>query len=151
MKIYFNSREKVDPDTLELAKKSGVVQKKPNGKWGIISLKSGEWWNANYLSRESAESALKAYHSGRFNNTKLDLLNKKSAIYSRLDQDNWKNLVTDYLSELGYKIPPINQDSFDAFYSYVVRHSDVYGKDIINALEFLVNPSGSNFDIHDLN
>lgn len=58
-------REKVSKSDLEKAKTDGVIQKKPNGSWGIISIKAGEWWNANYESRESAQSALKAYQSNK--------------------------------------------------------------------------------------
>jgi hypothetical protein len=65
-----DDRQKVDPKTLELAKSDGVVQKKPNGKWGIISIKSGEWWTADYQSEESAKNALKAYHAREGNSIK---------------------------------------------------------------------------------
>ena len=40
---------------------SGCVQEKGNGKWGVISGKTGKWWNANYDSRSSAEAGLRAY------------------------------------------------------------------------------------------
>lgn len=59
----FSDREKVSKADLEKAKSDGVVQRKPNGSWGIISIQKGEWWNANYESREKAEAALRAYQS----------------------------------------------------------------------------------------
>ncbi len=40
---------------------SGCVQEKGNGKWGVISGKTGKWWDANYDSRSSAEAGLRAY------------------------------------------------------------------------------------------
>jgi len=40
---------------------SGCVQEKGNGKWGVISGKTGKWWDANYESRSSAEAGLRAY------------------------------------------------------------------------------------------
>jgi len=60
-------REKVDKETADKAKKEGVVQKKPNGKWGIISFKTNppEWWDADYDSKENAEDALAAYHANK--------------------------------------------------------------------------------------
>lgn len=56
-------REVVPDDIAKKAKKEGVVQKKPNGKWGIISFKTNPatWWDASYDSKESGEDALKAY------------------------------------------------------------------------------------------
>jgi len=40
---------------------SGCVQEKGNGKWGVISGKTGKWWDANYDSKDSAEAGLRAY------------------------------------------------------------------------------------------
>ena len=40
---------------------SGCVQEKGDGKWGVISGKTGKWWDANYESRSSAEAGLRAY------------------------------------------------------------------------------------------
>lgn len=59
------AREKVPERILEKAKKSGVIQKDTKGNWRIISLKSGEFWDAKYSSREKAESALAAYHANK--------------------------------------------------------------------------------------
>lgn len=58
-------RDKVDSETAKEGKISSVIQKKPNGKWGIISYKKkpAEWWDADYETRENAEDALKAYHA----------------------------------------------------------------------------------------
>ena len=50
---------------LERAKKDGVVQRKPNGMWGIISIKKGEWWDANYKSKSSAEAGLRGYQMNK--------------------------------------------------------------------------------------
>lgn len=41
----------------------GCIQKKPSGKWGIISNKTGKFWPQDYDSKENAENALKAYHA----------------------------------------------------------------------------------------
>lgn len=60
------SREKVSQSDMNKAENSGVVQKKPNGKWGIISKQKGEWWDADYETEEKANNALKAYHAGKF-------------------------------------------------------------------------------------
>ena len=61
----FSGREKVNKETAEKGKKEGVIQKKPNGKWGIISYKTNppEFWSADYDTKESAEKALAAYHA----------------------------------------------------------------------------------------
>lgn len=61
--VSFDNREKVSPEMLEKAKTDGVVQQKPNGKWGVISIQEGEWWLADYDSKEAADAALKAYHA----------------------------------------------------------------------------------------
>lgn len=60
-------REKVDKETADKARKEGVIQKKPNGKWGIISFKTNppEWWSANYETKESADDALAAFHANK--------------------------------------------------------------------------------------
>jgi len=39
----------------------GCIKKKSNGKWGIISNKTGKFWNANYDSEEEAHKGLEAY------------------------------------------------------------------------------------------
>lgn len=39
----------------------GVIKKKPNGKWGIISTKTGKFWKANYDSEDDAKAGLRAY------------------------------------------------------------------------------------------
>jgi hypothetical protein len=67
-----NSREKVDEETLAKAKESGVIQMKPNGSWGIISISKGEWWIPDYESEDAARNALKAYHAGRFMHSRFD-------------------------------------------------------------------------------
>ena len=63
----FSGREIVNKETAERGKKEGVIQKKPNGKWGIISYKTNppEFWNADYDTKESAEKALGAYHANK--------------------------------------------------------------------------------------
>ena len=61
----FSGREKVSKSILKEAKKSGVIQKDASGNWRIISMKSGEYWNAKYETREKAEKALAAYHANR--------------------------------------------------------------------------------------
>lgn len=58
-------REKVSKENLKKAKESGVIQKDPNGNWRIISMKSGEYWDPKYTSKENAESALAAYHANK--------------------------------------------------------------------------------------
>ena len=56
-------REVVPADIAKKAKKEGVVQKRPDGKWGIISFKTNPatWWSSTYDTKESGEDALKAY------------------------------------------------------------------------------------------
>ena len=63
----FSGREIVNKETAERGRKEGVIQKKPNGKWGIISYKTNppEFWDADYDTRESAEKALAAYHANK--------------------------------------------------------------------------------------
>lgn len=58
---------KVDEDCKRMIDKGmineGVIQKKPNGKWGIMSKKTGKFWPQDYDSEENASDALKAYHA----------------------------------------------------------------------------------------
>jgi hypothetical protein len=63
---FSEPREKVSAEMLEKAKTDGVVQKKPNGSWGIISIEAGEWWTPDYESEEKAKNALEAYHANKF-------------------------------------------------------------------------------------
>lgn len=60
-------RERVDSKTAQEGKRSGVVQKKPSGDWGIISYKTNPptWWDADYTSKGNAEDALAAYHANK--------------------------------------------------------------------------------------
>lgn len=37
------------------------IRKKPNGKWGVISAKTGKFWDANYETKKDAEDGFKAY------------------------------------------------------------------------------------------
>lgn len=60
-----DTREDVPEDVLEKAKKSGVVQKDSQGKWRIVSIKNKKYWNAHYKTKESAQSALRAYQANK--------------------------------------------------------------------------------------
>lgn len=64
-KIYSEERMPVSSADMRKAETEGVVQRRPDGKWGIIAKKKRLWWSAGYDSRESAEAALRAYHAGR--------------------------------------------------------------------------------------
>lgn len=61
------SRDIVDPRTAEKARKTSVIQKKPNGKWGIISFKTPRptWWNADYSTSKKALAALRGYQANK--------------------------------------------------------------------------------------
>lgn len=41
---------------------SGCIKKKTNGKWGVISNKTGKLWPQDFASRELARKAIAAYH-----------------------------------------------------------------------------------------
>lgn len=69
MNKNFSEREKVSNEDLEKAKEDGVVQKKPNGSWGIISIDAKEWWTPDYETKEKAQNALAAYHANKFFST----------------------------------------------------------------------------------
>jgi hypothetical protein len=60
-----NERMPVSAADMRKAETDGVVQRRPDGKWGIIAKRKRLWWSAGYDSRESAEAALRAYHAGR--------------------------------------------------------------------------------------
>jgi hypothetical protein len=62
---YGEERMPVSATDMRKAETDGVVQKRPDGKWGIIAKRKRLWWSAGYDSRESAEAALRAYHAGR--------------------------------------------------------------------------------------
>ena len=69
---YVDSEKKkerlpVSKKDLEKAEKYGVVQKRPDGKWGIIAIKKKLWWTPGYSSEENAKNALKAYQAGKYN------------------------------------------------------------------------------------
>ena len=64
-KIYSEERMPVSATDMRKAETDGVVQRRPDGKWGIIAKRKRLWWSAGYDSRESAEAALRAYHAGR--------------------------------------------------------------------------------------
>lgn len=64
-RIYSEERMPVSAADMRKAETDGVVQRRPDGKWGIIAKKKRLWWSAGYDSRESAEAALRAYHAGR--------------------------------------------------------------------------------------
>ena len=60
-----NERMPVSAADMRKAETDGVVQRRPDGKWGIIAKRKRLWWSAGYDSRETAEAALRAYHAGR--------------------------------------------------------------------------------------
>lgn len=64
---FSGPREIVSRRVAEKGKKEGVIQKKPNGKWGIISYKTTlpTWWPADYSTREKAEAALRGYQANK--------------------------------------------------------------------------------------
>ena len=64
-RVYSEERMPVSATDMRKAETDGVVQRRPDGKWGIIAKKKRLWWSAGYDSRESAEAALRAYHAGR--------------------------------------------------------------------------------------
>lgn len=41
------------------------IKKKPNGKWGIISAKTGKFWPADFDSEEDAEAGWGAYWANK--------------------------------------------------------------------------------------
>lgn len=56
----------VSVSDLEKAKKSGVIQKRPdNGKWGIIAISKKLWWSQSYETKEKAQAALRAYQANK--------------------------------------------------------------------------------------
>ena len=68
IKNFSEKREVVDKETAKRGKKEGVVQKKPNGKWGIISYKTNPptWWSGEGTdTKEVSEDMLKAYHANK--------------------------------------------------------------------------------------
>lgn len=64
-RIYSEERMPVSAADMRKAETDGVVQRRPDGKWGIIAKRKRLWWSAGYDSRESAEAALRAYHAGK--------------------------------------------------------------------------------------
>ena len=63
-------RELVDHTTAERAKKTSVIQKKPNGKWGIISFKTTKptWWPSDFETEAKALSSLRGYEYNKHKN-----------------------------------------------------------------------------------
>lgn len=49
----------------EMCEGSKLVRRKPNGKWGVVSGKTGKFWNADYETKQDAEDGLKAYFANR--------------------------------------------------------------------------------------
>lgn len=68
-------KEQLQPVVDELVKESlqkeskcpkgGCIKKKPNGKWGVISGKTGKFWDADYETREDAEAGLRGYFANK--------------------------------------------------------------------------------------
>lgn len=43
----------------------GCIKKKSNGKWGVISGKTGKFWDADYDSEADANDGLQAYFANK--------------------------------------------------------------------------------------
>lgn len=68
-------------------KSEGLIQKKSNGKWGVISGKTGKFWPANYDTKADAEAGLRAYfvnknESVRTNRTQNSLNEAQRIVFS---------------------------------------------------------------------
>lgn len=54
----------MESDNLNADGSKSVIQKKPNGKWGILGKDRKTFWDADYDSEDDAKQALAAYHAG---------------------------------------------------------------------------------------
>lgn len=54
----------MESDNLNADGAKSVIQKKPNGKWGILGKDRKTFWDADYDSEDDAKQALAAYHAG---------------------------------------------------------------------------------------
>ena len=54
----------MESDNLNADGSKSVIQKKPNGKWGILGKDRKTFWDADYDSEDGAKQALAAYHAG---------------------------------------------------------------------------------------
>lgn len=54
-------KEIIQEQVKNVLNENKYIRKKPNGKWGIISAKTGKFWDANYDTKEDAEDGFKAY------------------------------------------------------------------------------------------
>jgi len=106
-----NSREKVSDKDLAKAKESGVVQMKPNGSWGIISIEKGEWWVPDYESEDAAKNALQAYHAGRFGNS--DIRDEARKLFFELIPDEKPETIEKAL-DFGFGLAAKPQDLIDS-------------------------------------
>lgn len=61
---FSDDREDANPELIEKAKTSGVIQKVGN-YWRIVSIKKGKLWNAKYQTREKAAAALRGYQANK--------------------------------------------------------------------------------------
>jgi len=130
---YSEGREKVSSEMLERAKTDGVVQKKPNGKWGIISINAGEWWTPDYDTRESAEAALAAYHANKSNH---DRTFASKFELEDLDPDTLTGLLALVIYNEPHMLEDFNDYDFDdlvsdlqlAFKSLYPKHPEYLDK-----------------------
>lgn len=54
----------MESDNLNADGSKSVIQKKSNGKWGILGKDRKTFWDADYDSEDDAKQALAAYHAG---------------------------------------------------------------------------------------
>jgi hypothetical protein len=64
---------------------------------------------------------------------------------------DWRKYTAEYLAKVGQNIPDITQYDFDAFYSYAVRHPEIYKDEVILALDCLSSQSGFPGDVRFMN
>jgi hypothetical protein len=107
----------------------GCIQKKTNGKWGVISGKTGKFWDADYNTEEDAKAGLKAYFVRK---ESLQTSNKSKSLnesiknkYSLLGNPNEeisiismsrgeiKETINDYKSE--HDLGKCTQKDFDTY------------------------------------
>ncbi len=71
---------------------SGCIKKKENGKWGVISNKTGKFWSADYDTEDDAKKALAAYH---INMNDIDEI-EKALEETRITESAYKDALKSY-------------------------------------------------------
>lgn len=84
----------MESDNLNADGTKSVIQKKPNGKWGILGKDRKTFWDADYDSEDDAKQALAAYHAGSVDEA-ANVMQEFDKWFNKVDSKSYQEQFAD--------------------------------------------------------